>query len=48
MVLLDNMLSEKGVVAGLLYKWVNIGKGWRPRWFVLEHVSLGNTVLSSQ
>nr|GEZ98864.1 hypothetical protein [Tanacetum cinerariifolium]GFA09488.1 hypothetical protein [Tanacetum cinerariifolium] len=25
-----------GVVAGILYKWVNYGKGWRPRWFTLE------------
>lgn len=23
-------------VAGVLYKWVNFGKGWRARWFVLE------------
>ncbi|KAK4358305.1 hypothetical protein RND71_023915 [Anisodus tanguticus] len=23
-------------VAGVLYKWVNYGKGWRARWFVLE------------
>jgi hypothetical protein len=23
-------------VAGVLEKWVNYGKGWRPRWFVLE------------
>ncbi|XP_031476243.1 oxysterol-binding protein-related protein 1D isoform X1 [Nymphaea colorata] len=23
-------------VAGILYKWVNYGKGWRARWFVLE------------
>lgn len=25
-----------GGVAGILYKWVNYGKGWRSRWFVLE------------
>lgn len=25
-----------GTVAGILYKWVNYGKGWRSRWFVLE------------
>lgn len=23
-------------ICGLLYKWVNYGKGWRPRWFVLQ------------
>eukprot|EP00249_Psilotum_nudum_P020602 c27775_g2_i1 orf=313-1308(+) len=23
-------------VAGILYKWVNYGKGWRPRWFFLQ------------
>eukprot|EP00250_Pteridium_aquilinum_P015978 c22870_g1_i1 orf=540-3050(+) len=23
-------------VAGILYKWVNFGKGWRPRWFFLQ------------
>ncbi|AQL10241.1 Oxysterol-binding protein 1 [Zea mays] len=23
-------------VAGLLYKWTNIGKGWRPRWFAIR------------
>ncbi|XP_043697082.1 oxysterol-binding protein-related protein 1D-like isoform X1 [Telopea speciosissima] len=25
-----------GSVAGILYKWVNYGKGWRSRWFMLE------------
>ncbi|GMH26092.1 hypothetical protein Nepgr_027935 [Nepenthes gracilis] len=28
--------SNGGTVAGILYKWVNYGKGWRWRWFVLE------------
>ncbi|XP_073036656.1 oxysterol-binding protein-related protein 1C-like [Primulina eburnea] len=23
-------------ISGVLYKWVNYGKGWRPRWFVLQ------------
>ncbi|MCO5568032.1 hypothetical protein L7F22_021728 [Adiantum nelumboides] len=23
-------------VAGIMHKWVNFGKGWRPRWFVLQ------------
>ncbi|CAK7332467.1 unnamed protein product [Dovyalis caffra] len=23
-------------IAGILYKWVNYGKGWRSRWFMLE------------
>ncbi|KAM7517985.1 hypothetical protein LguiB_016947 [Lonicera macranthoides] len=23
-------------ISGILYKWVNYGRGWRPRWFVLE------------
>jgi hypothetical protein len=23
-------------VAGILYKWVNLGKGWRPRWCILQ------------
>ncbi|KAG6435974.1 hypothetical protein SASPL_100855 [Salvia splendens] len=23
-------------VSGILYKWVNYGRGWRPRWFVLQ------------
>lgn len=25
-----------GTVGGILYKWVNYGKGWRSRWFMLE------------
>ncbi|KAL0694366.1 hypothetical protein Bca4012_061546 [Brassica carinata] len=25
-----------GGVAGIMYKWVNYGKGWRARWFELE------------
>ncbi|PKH63898.1 hypothetical protein CRG98_050241 [Punica granatum] len=25
-----------GSLGGILYKWVNYGKGWRARWFVLE------------
>ncbi|XP_059633635.1 oxysterol-binding protein-related protein 1D [Cornus florida] len=42
----DNVLVESrdpkvfgnnGSVAGILYKWVNYGKGWKSRWFVLEH-----------
>ncbi|KAL0357835.1 UNVERIFIED_CONTAM: Oxysterol-binding protein-related protein 1D [Sesamum calycinum] len=28
--------DEVKSVAGILYKWVNYGKGWRERWFVLE------------
>lgn len=23
-------------ISGVLHKWVNYGKGWRPRWFVLQ------------
>lgn len=23
-------------IAGILHKWVNYGRGWRPRWFVLQ------------
>ena len=28
--------AVSGSVAGILYKWVNYGKGWRSRWFMLE------------
>ncbi|KDP26707.1 hypothetical protein JCGZ_17865 [Jatropha curcas] len=28
--------SVSSSVAGILYKWVNYGKGWRSRWFLLE------------
>ncbi|CAA3003922.1 Hypothetical predicted protein [Olea europaea subsp. europaea] len=24
------------IICGILYKWVNYGKGWRARWFVLQ------------
>ncbi|XP_019432401.1 PREDICTED: oxysterol-binding protein-related protein 1B-like isoform X2 [Lupinus angustifolius] len=24
-------------ICGVLYKWVNYGRGWRPRWFTLHH-----------
>ncbi|GLJ48105.1 hypothetical protein SUGI_1015660 [Cryptomeria japonica] len=39
---MDGMAKEKIVeasennVSGILYKWVNFGKGWRPRWFSLQ------------
>ncbi|KAK6923315.1 Oxysterol-binding protein, partial [Dillenia turbinata] len=23
-------------ISGILYKWVNYGRGWRPRWFILQ------------
>ncbi|KAL8535242.1 hypothetical protein ACS0TY_011026 [Phlomoides rotata] len=29
-------IDEIKSVVGILYKWVNYGKGWRERWFVLE------------
>ncbi|PON42319.1 Oxysterol-binding protein [Parasponia andersonii] len=32
----DSKVFGGGSVAGILYKWVNYGKGWRSRWFVLE------------
>lgn len=32
----DSKVFGGGGVAGILYKWVNYGKGWRSRWFLLE------------
>lgn len=29
-------VPRQDAVAGVLHKWVNYGKGWRSRWFVLE------------
>ncbi|XP_062217133.1 oxysterol-binding protein-related protein 2A-like [Phragmites australis] len=29
--------EEPPAVAGVLYKWTNIGKGWRPRWFLIRN-----------
>uniref|UniRef100_A0A0D6QXM1 PH domain-containing protein n=1 Tax=Araucaria cunninghamii TaxID=56994 RepID=A0A0D6QXM1_ARACU len=29
--------SAEFSVSGILYKWVNFGKGWRPRWFSLRN-----------
>ncbi|CAH9142945.1 unnamed protein product [Cuscuta epithymum] len=30
-----NQTAGNGI-SGILYKWVNYGRGWRPRWFVLQ------------
>ncbi|CAN4094667.1 unnamed protein product [Withania somnifera] len=30
----DDKLGNE--ISGVLYKWVNYGRGWRPRWFVLR------------
>ncbi|XP_022737011.1 oxysterol-binding protein-related protein 2A-like isoform X2 [Durio zibethinus] len=29
--------GSRGIVAGILYKWTNYGKGWRSRWFLLRN-----------
>ncbi|KAG5046037.1 hypothetical protein JHK86_015443 [Glycine max] len=33
-VMLNNIVGNG--VSGILYKWVNYGRGWRPRWFILH------------
>ncbi|XP_044508728.1 oxysterol-binding protein-related protein 1C-like isoform X2 [Mangifera indica] len=40
---MESSMREKGMVlvdqqgiSGILFKWVNYGRGWRPRWFVLK------------
>lgn len=32
----SKVFCGNGDIAGVLYKWVNYGKGWKSRWFVLE------------
>ncbi|XP_031256645.1 oxysterol-binding protein-related protein 1C-like isoform X1 [Pistacia vera] len=30
------VLVDQQGISGILFKWVNYGRGWRPRWFVLK------------
>lgn len=30
------LLADQHGISGILFKWVNYGRGWRPRWFVLK------------
>lgn len=30
------ILADHRGISGILHKWVNYGRGWRPRWFVLK------------
>lgn len=32
---LNDLVAANGI-CGVLQKWVNYGKGWKPRWFLLE------------
>lgn len=32
----EMVLGDGHWISGILYKWVNYGKGWRPRWFLLQ------------
>ncbi|KAJ3672929.1 hypothetical protein LUZ60_006303 [Juncus effusus] len=32
----EALIPAHADISGILYKWVNYGKGWRPRWFVLQ------------
>ncbi|KAK0587659.1 hypothetical protein LWI29_026518 [Acer saccharum] len=32
-----NVQGSESMVAGVLYKWTNYGKGWRSRWFCLKN-----------
>ncbi|KAL8137854.1 hypothetical protein V2J09_003855 [Rumex salicifolius] len=32
----SKIVCSGGTAPGILYKWVNYGKGWRSRWFMLE------------
>ncbi|KAK2656392.1 hypothetical protein Ddye_009444 [Dipteronia dyeriana] len=31
------IMVDRHGISGILYKWVNYGRGWRPRWFVLKY-----------
>ncbi|XP_038693991.1 oxysterol-binding protein-related protein 1C-like isoform X2 [Tripterygium wilfordii] len=33
---LTSIRDTLGITSGIMYKWVNYGRGWRPRWFVLQ------------
>lgn len=30
------LFADQHGISGILFKWVNYGRGWRPRWFVLK------------